>query len=250
MADTGKSSSSIELLASGDFLLYLQKQGLNLCKLYNTNAKDAKGKDLQITDEKLYLEELGNSVNKYLDSLKIGSNTESIMMQIQKGFNRAKIWFLFIFITYILAVITHIIFTFALIRDIDGNEGETKQISKNTVIAYLTIGLSIIWVSIIFFILIWWLVRSRICGFSKTAIYVMYGLMIFVILYAFFSLVSLVSPIANGEKIDESNLFFSLTNIFTWILFGLLILAIVVIASLLIYNQIKKNKEKPEEKTQ
>lgn len=214
--------------SSSDFIKELKKDA-QLCKL-----KDKEGKDLTTADyDKLLTENVRAFVQKMA-----ASSTQELQTYINAGIKKAYIWYNGLFWIYIVLSIIYLIFTFSLTLDIEANDGKTAQIPDWAKIFYIIYGISLLWIGLLVFVLLWWLVSPRLCDSSP--VYSIYGLIIFIIIYIIITQIALVGPLIKDELFaDDDSFKYNLTTAGTWVLFGI----IVIIIAFYIYKAVSKNKK-------
>ena len=212
--------------SSSDFIKELKKD-TQLCKL------NYKGK--QVTPEN-YDALLSESVKSFVEKMAASSKTE-LKAYVNAGINKAYVWYNGLFWIYVVLSIVYLIYTFSLTLDIEANDGKTAQIPDWAKIFYIIFGISLLWIGLLVFFLLWWLVSPRICDASS--VYALYALIIFIIIYILITQIALVGPLIKDELFaDDDSFKYNLTTAGTWVLFGI----IVIIIAFYIYKAVSKKK--------
>jgi len=212
--------------SSSDFIKELKKD-TQLCKL------NYKGKT--VTPEN-YDALLSESVQSFVRKMAESSKTD-LITYVNAGINKAYVWYNGLFWLYVVLAIVYLIYTFSLTLDIEANDGKTAQIPDWAKIFYIVFGISLLWIGLLVFFLLWWLVSPRICDASS--VYALYALIIFIIIYVFITQISLVGPLLKDELFaDDDSFKYNLTTAGTWVLFGI----IVIIIAFYIYKAVSKKK--------
>lgn len=214
------------LASSSDFIKELKKDA-QLCKL--------KKGDKDLTTDN-YDALLADNVRAFVKKMAESSNLE-LQTYITSGINKAYVWYNGLFWLYIVLAVVYLVYTFSLTLDIEANDGKTAQIPDWAKIFYIIFGISLLWVGLLVFFLLWWLVSPRLCDASP--IYALYALIIFIIIYVFITQIALVGPLIKDELFaDDDSFKYNLTTAGTWVLFGI----IVIIIAFYIYKAVSKKK--------
>jgi len=215
--------------SSSDFIKELKKD-TQLCKLnYKGNPVTPANYDALLTE----------SVQSFVKKMAESSKTD-LITYVNAGIKKAYTWYNGLFWLYVVLAIVYLIYTFSLTLDIEANDGKTAQIPDWAKIFYIVFGISLLWIGILVFFLLWWLVSPRICDASS--VYALYALIIFIIIYVFITQIALVGPLIRDELFaDDDSFKYNLTTAGTWVLFGI----IVIIIAFYIYKAVSKKQTSP-----
>lgn len=217
--------------SSSDFIKELKKDA-QLCKLKYEDKELT-----QYSDPDEFNKALIDNVKSTITKL-AASTSQDYETYINNGIKKAYTWYNALFWIYIILSIIYLVFTFSLTIDIEANDGKTVQIPDWSKIFYIVFGISLLWIGILVFVLLWWLVSPRLCDASP--IRATYGLIIFIIIYVLLTQIALVGPLIKDEVFsDDSSLKYDLTTAGTWVLFGL----IIIIISFYIYRMVANRKK-------
>lgn len=199
---------------SGDFIGFLKKSTNQLCNLTSGKTRLTTAKD-----QKAYEDQLVENVSNYVKQFSF-TDKNTLEKYVVAGLKKGTRWFNILTYLFLLLSFVYFIFTFSVTINIKNNNGATSQLAEGAPLFYVILGVSLIWIGLLFMIMLFWLVSSRICG--KGSLYVSYTYILLIIIYIFITLWALAGPITRGEQFDDDNSFkYNLTNTGTWVLFAI-----------------------------